>query len=445
MEVNKIKVLLIGLDEKIKQFISVQFSNYEKLEISSKENFINLIEERKNDNFDLILSGLSLSDLPIIELAQSLKMKFKNKPIFFIGLNSQVQDNSELLKNGFSDCFYYPMDVNLLSVSLHDVEKKITGKSYDSLVAVNISDFNPEENLDFELSLFLPANKKYVKLNNKGDKISSRISNKFASNSLGHLYIRESNLGKYYNFLASKIKGLTKNSPEIQNSVRKLFHDLLSPKSAIFEEGKTYMDCMTEIVSLYIKSPEVLSIQKELLKSIGNEKDGLYERSQKIAAIAGLISLTIGCGRPEDLVTAALFCDVGLTDIDMDIVSKKESELNKEEKEIYYKHIAKTMTILGNKRIVLVPEVRDAIQDHHERFDGKGFPLNKPGFKLSYNAQILSFAVQFEEITRIITGQPRVFPQDAFNLIAKNGSINPDIIIKIKPLFIDPEDYSKAS
>ena len=100
------------------------------------------------------------------------------------------------------------------------------------------------------------------------------------------------------------------------------------------------------------------------------------------------------------------------------------------------------MNILGNKRIVLVPEVRDAIQDHHERFDGKGYPANKPGFKLSDEAQILSFAVQFEELTRVITGQPRIFPENAFHQISKNGSINPELIIVIKPLFINSQSDS---
>ena len=439
---KKINILALELNDLVKNFVCSQLKNYSLTEVKSSYSFLENIENWKNDDFDLILCGGGWDDLPIIEIGQSVRMKFKKKSIFFIGLDSEVKENSELVKNGFEDSYYFPMDANFLSIALHNLEMKITGESFDRLVAVNITDFKPDEAIDFELNLFMPVNQKYIKINNQGQPLAKKTAERFNSYSIGQLYIKESNLNKYYSYLTSKIKELKPNSPEIKKSIRRLFHDILSPKSAIFEEGKTYMGYANEIVMQYIKSPDVLNIQKELLSNLGSENDGLYERSQKIATIAGMISLATGRGKPEDLVTAALFCDMGLSEIPLDIRNKKESDLSKEEKDHFYKHIAKTMNILGNKRIVLVPEVRDAIQDHHERFDGKGYPANKPGFKLSDEAQILSFAVQFEELTRVITGQPRIFPENAFHQISKNGSINPELIIVIKPLFINSQSDS---
>lgn len=446
---KKFRVLAVGINKTVLTFAMSQLKNYELTEIAESAQFITDFENWDNKAFDAILCGIGWPDLPVNELAQSLKMRFVQVPLYFVALDSQVQENANLIKNGFLDCFYYPMDANFLSITLHDHERTVTGQTHERFIAVSTSDFKPEEPLEFELSIYLAANNKYIRLNTEGNAVSSRLAKNLDKHSMSHIYVREKQLGAYYKFLTSKIKGVSTNSPQMKVAVRRLFHDLLSPKSAIFEEGKAYLSYANQIIAEYVKSPKIFDFHKELLKSTGAESDGLYERSQKVATICGLISLGTGMGKPEDLVIAALMCDLGLSALPVDIREKSESELTPDERELYQTHTAKTMTILATKRIVILPKVREAIMQHHERFDGKGYPEKVVGYRLSVEAQILSFASQFEDITRVRAGQPRVFPEEAYKRICENGSINPDILRDIKCLFVTEEkkdsDTSKAS
>lgn len=440
MSVNRnliLKVLQISLDPKIKSFVHAQFQKCEITDIKSSEQFMDNLDKWKEDDFDLILCGIGWNELPVTELAQSLNNVFKFKNIFFIGLDSQFQENKSLIKNGFTDYFYFPMDRTLLSITLHQAEKFILGTSYEQFIPIGISNIKLAEKLDFELNLFLPANNRYIKINNAGAIVDSSLAKRIESSMVGQLFIKESDLTLYHKFLSSRLKGLKPASNDIKKSVRTLFQELLSPRNSVFDDGKKFMNFANQLMLECINSPDLFNLQKELLSSLGNHSDGLYERSQKIATIGGLIALATGRAKPEDVVIAALFCDLGLAQIPENILEKEFKDLSEEETNIYFLHVHKSLNILGSKKIVLLPYVREAISDHHEKFDGKGYPNQKPGFKLSELTQILSFSIQFEELTRIIPNKARVYPHKAVLEISKNGSINPDIIFDIKQLFAE--------
>ncbi|MGZ3691547.1 MAG: HD domain-containing phosphohydrolase [Pseudobdellovibrio sp.] len=443
---EKLRVLAVGVDQTVLQFAVSQLKNYELTAVESSSDFLTSFESWSPDIFHVILCGVGWPDLPVNELAQSLKMRFPRLPLYFIALDSQIQEDSNLVKNGFLDCFYYPMDANFLSITLHDHERSITGQTYERFVAVNACDIKADESLNFELNLYLAANNRYIRLNNEGQALPPRLVKNLEKHSTSHVYVKEKQLGAYYKFLAGKIKGESTSSPQMKLAVRRLFHDLLSPKTAIFEEGKAYLNYANQIIAEYVKSPKIFDFHKELLKSTGSNSDGLYERSQKVATICGLISLATGRAKPEDLVIAALLCDLGLSQLPIEIREKSESELSRDEKEIFETHVPKTLSILASKRIVILPEVREAITQHHERYDGKGFPEKMPGYRLSVESQILSFALQFEELMRVKEGQPRVFPETAFHKIAESGSINPDILRDLRSLFVkEITEETKAS
>ncbi len=91
----------------------------------------------------------------------------------------------------------------------------------------------------------------------------------------------------------------------------------------------------------------------------------------------------------EEMHIAAILHDVGKIGISELIISKPE-RLSPEEFDIMKDHPAHGIRIL--EPIGFSPTITDAIYQHHERYDGKGYPEGLAGTDISMAARILSVA-----------------------------------------------------
>ena len=90
-----------------------------------------------------------------------------------------------------------------------------------------------------------------------------------------------------------------------------------------------------------------------------------------------------------NLAYAAIFLDIGLLHLDMEIFSKSNRLSNDERKQIYSHPIIAALII---KSYVNDREICLSIMDHHERADGSGYPKGKRLEEISQNGQILGIA-----------------------------------------------------
>jgi putative nucleotidyltransferase with HDIG domain len=102
----------------------------------------------------------------------------------------------------------------------------------------------------------------------------------------------------------------------------------------------------------------------------------------------------------EELHIAAILHDVGKIGISERIISKPD-RLSREEFDIMKDHPAHGMRIL--EPIGFSPSINNAIYQHHERFDGKGYPQGIGGDAISRAARILSVA---DAIDAMISERP---------------------------------------
>jgi len=91
----------------------------------------------------------------------------------------------------------------------------------------------------------------------------------------------------------------------------------------------------------------------------------------------------------EEIHIAAILHDMGKIGISELIISKPAG-LNKEEFDIMKDHPAHGIRIL--EPIGFSPAITNAIYQHHERFDGKGYPQGLAGEEISLVARILTVA-----------------------------------------------------
>ncbi len=154
-----------------------------------------------------------------------------------------------------------------------------------------------------------------------------------------------------------------------------------------------------EIRKIYAKREEELY---EMIRSLvdlidlRDESTGGHSRrivyySQKIAEALGLPDKEV-----RKIVLAASLHDIGKIGIP-DNILKKPGKLTDEEYEVIKSH-AKIGKELLKKTSVFSP-FAEIVGEHHERWDGKGYPEGKKGNEISIGGQILSVSDAFEAMT----------------------------------------------
>ncbi|MEW6720587.1 MAG: HD domain-containing phosphohydrolase [Thermodesulfobacteriota bacterium] len=116
---------------------------------------------------------------------------------------------------------------------------------------------------------------------------------------------------------------------------------------------------------------------------------------------------------------ASILHDVGIIGVPSNILSKKRA-LNDREVEMVRKH-----PFLGAKLLEGVPgmdAIRRAIMEHHENFDGSGYPNGLRGSDICISARILGVVEYFDSITSDRPYRGSLKPEEALKLVRNGGN-----------------------
>lgn len=97
---------------------------------------------------------------------------------------------------------------------------------------------------------------------------------------------------------------------------------------------------------------------------------------------------------------AALLHDIGMLKVPNYLLSY-EGKLNKAQKQAIEYHVIEGMSFVGlHNELSTLPELKEIIGNHHERYDGTGYPRGIKGDKIPHLAQILGITSTYEAMTR---------------------------------------------
>lgn len=133
----------------------------------------------------------------------------------------------------------------------------------------------------------------------------------------------------------------------------------------------------------------------------------------------------------EEIQVAGMLHDVGKIGVADDIL-QKPAKLTKDEYEEVKKHPAIGSFILNT--LDLPDTTMDAINYHHERFDGKGYPLGLKGKELSLSAQIIALSDAYDAMTSDRPYRKAMSHEDAIKEIKSCSytQFNPDLVSLIE-------------
>lgn len=159
--------------------------------------------------------------------------------------------------------------------------------------------------------------------------------------------------------------------------------------------------------------------------------DYTFYHSVNVAVLSVLVGCSFNFNRQQlkNLGLSATLHDIGKVFIPKEILNKKDKLTE------YEYNIVKTHPVEGYNHVKencrVPPVTYVGILQHHERFDGSGYPMSLKGKKISLFGRIISVADVFDALTSNRPYRKAMSPSEAIEFIMGGGGtyFDPDVII----------------
>ncbi|WP_432664027.1 HD-GYP domain-containing protein [Wukongibacter baidiensis] len=216
-----------------------------------------------------------------------------------------------------------------------------------------------------------------------------------------------------------------KLNSEYQKTVsnfKDIFFNVKVGKKLIVNE---FDDSLKSLVDEITKSNNVLG----RLRQIEMNDEYTYKHSINVSLIATMIGKWMGFSKNElyDLAMAGLLHDIGKSRIPNEILNKP-GKLTDEEYAIMKKHADYGYDILKNTSGINENVILGALE-HHERVDGKGYPLGLYGNRIHMYGKIIAVADVYDAMTSKRVYKNKICPFRVAELIFQDsfGPLDPVI------------------
>ncbi|MFN7729931.1 MAG: HD-GYP domain-containing protein [Bdellovibrio sp.] len=400
----------------------------------------------------LIICAAPPAEISMTELAQSIRMNYLEEPVYIVLEEREKFHRTNLLKNGFTDAFLFPIDRSLFEKAVkHDIAAASQGalKVYRNIQLVDIE---PGTKLGFDLYLHLPANNKHLKIVAAQDSMNAEKVEKLLKNQINSAAVAESQIGDFYKYSAERLKALgkkdtvseTEKQEQREKAVRTLLSGIFGQSLDVetIDGGRGLMKDCNEIVKAYIGDGNDNSWYERFLK-ISISAGSSYSHAENTAGLACMLAIGMGLKDIEDIGLAGLLHDIGVSDLPPEVSGKSEAERSLEEQAIYQKHPEKSIDLIKSKKMIVSEKVIKIILQHHERFDGKGYPNGLSGARICAEAQILQIADKIAKIIEVTPGRSKIGTREAALKILEDNDpvsgramVSHEIATKIKSLLL---------
>lgn len=181
-----------------------------------------------------------------------------------------------------------------------------------------------------------------------------------------------------------------------QDMLRALNQITTRGEAARAEGLKRCKEIADEILSVASQNS---NIYDEILALRNSQED--IEHSVIVGTVAVMFGLAIGFSDEQllsDLTVASIFHDIGLVRVDPKVMAKEEAAWSLADRQNYEQHVQGSVDILKESGTEFHPRVFRMVAEHHENYDGSGFPKRLRGSQIDETSQVVHLANLFDRL-----------------------------------------------
>jgi response regulator RpfG family c-di-GMP phosphodiesterase len=442
-----------------------QSSHYEITEAENGRDAIGLFD---NSDYDLVISDIMMPGMSGMDLLHRIREKNPAAAVIMITGNPTTDLTVSAIKKGAVDFITKPFDIDdlLYKVDIHLRQSEmLSGETTDIILEKNrlsdktddlskqeyIYDSIEDSPMDNDI-IFQKIAELALKL--VDGEVCSILLFDEQDNEFHPKVVRGDTEGVYQNYTSNP-------------ALKMVFNEVIERKEAIIINSNEHPEVAPSLICapLMIRNTilGILSIRKKKNREVFNKKDLhhilsltkraslnlenkiLYEsiysnimdtlkslissveardhytekHSQRVTELSIKMAISMHCSVKdiESLKIAGILHDVGKIAVP-DSILLKPDKLTQEEYMIIKNHPTIGENIL--KPVILLDKERKIIQCHHERWDGKGYPLGISGNDIPFLARILATADSFDAMTNNRPYRPALPVAKAVEELVKN-------------------------
>jgi HD-GYP domain-containing protein (c-di-GMP phosphodiesterase class II) len=437
----KISLLFIGLSHNLRKQIKEVIKDSSELICSSLQQVKDLRDKKDEMALDLIFVGSEMSESNPMEISQIASSIFPSEPIYYVTSQAEGFNRDQLKTGGFKNAFLLPMEHMDMLV---DVGGALADRGRRAYTSVRLVYIEPDQKLDFQISVLLKANQKYLNYSAAGTELEMSRLERLRRFNQGSIYVPIEQLGSFYAYSAKRLnhmlyeEGLESEAArgKLISSIRELFGGMLNDSYATaLNPNAGSFNHTGQIVSSFIQAQKPPEWFRSTTSTFGKNL-AAFSHEENVSHYAVLFSMVSGVGDPVEMAAAGLLHDLGIKKLPGEIQVKNEEDLSPEERLIYQQHPALAIEVLQESGIIVPDSVKSAILHHHERSDGSGYPDKLKEEQIPPEAQVLAIADRFDYLTRISSRNVPLSPDQAVNQMNREGLISKTMLEDLMSLFM---------
>ncbi|MFD3157016.1 HD domain-containing phosphohydrolase [Haloimpatiens sp. FM7330] len=361
-----------------------------------------------------------------------------NKDLYMVAI-SPITTNDEKLTKGI-----YVMGKKLDSKNIHEIVKKYFGRKLINVSVDENKDVLQRKDIHLLRYNFYNNSDKLIETVNVSYsvKVYTNIIEQIIPNVITTIVGLTLIIIILIIYYVLKINKILNKIIEGIDKLSKGYSIIKIPKSNIleFDELVSHTNNMANIIQkkmIELKNYNMNTI-KVLVRAIEAKDPYTKGHSERVSKYALIIARSYGIENIDMLVQASMLHDIGKIGLKEEILNKKGA-LTQEEYEIVKLHSKRGYDILmGSKSF---DKIRDIIKQHHERYDGTGYPEGLKGEEICIEARIIGVADAFDAMTSDRPYRKGMDFQSAFSIIKENSGTQFDP--KVVESFINVKDVIK--
>lgn len=272
----------------------------------------------------------------------------------------------------------------------------------DNFSLVILSSVNPERKLPTDVYIYVDS--KYIKFKSKGDQIGTEKYDYFLSKGVKNIYIPSEDIMDFLSWINDDLKeeesDFVKKAGEQSRDFFKRSKDFKQKVYEVyFEEelSEQVIDSLQDSVADFVEDIKQNEMTSKAIAFLMSKNTSVASHSLNVANLSIFLGMVLGHGHQfvlENLYMGGLFHDYGKLKIDPKILENKENRM--------YSHAVQEHPVTGANMLArtqgIPKQVLTIVEQHHEQFNGHGFPNSLQGDQIYDLAQIVSMANTFDNI-----------------------------------------------